>query len=165
MGKIYLTGDLAQIPTFADLGPDALDRALTLAAFRERLATRRGEIKGVLVNQGFLAGIGNAYADEILWQARLYPFRRRPSLGDEEIETLYAAMRAVLSSAIETLAERVGERIDLEVRDFLAVHGKASQPCPRCGTAISEVKKAGSATNFCRTCQPGLMVARGRRLL
>jgi formamidopyrimidine-DNA glycosylase len=158
MGKIYLTEDLSKVPTYADLGPEATDPELTLHAFRERLRRHHGEIKGVLTNQRFVAGIGNAYADEICWRAGIYPFRRRPSLGDEEIELLYAAMRDVLAEAIETLRERVGEDIHIEVRDFLAVHGKAGQPCPRCGSAISEVKRARRATHFCRSCQPGLMV-------
>jgi formamidopyrimidine-DNA glycosylase len=164
MGKVYLVATLDQVPTFAELGPEATDPALTLELFRERLRPRRGEIKGALVDQTFVAGIGNAYADEILWRAQIYPFRRRTSLGQEEIATLYDAMRAVLAEAIATLAVRVGEDIDKEVRDFLVVHGKPGQPCPRCGGTISEVKQAGSATHFCRTCQPGLMVAKGRRL-
>jgi formamidopyrimidine-DNA glycosylase len=158
MGKIYLTADLTQAPTFADLGPDALDTDLGLEGFQERLRRHRGEIKGILTNQGFVAGIGNAYADEICWRAGLYPFRRRPSLSDEEVEHLFTAMRAVLSEAIETLRERVGESIDREIRDFLGVHGKAGQPCPRCGGPVSSVTRQRRTTNFCRSCQPGLMV-------
>ena len=158
MGKLYLVQDLNKVPTFSDLGPEAIDPELTLDAFRGRLRRHRGEIKGVLTNQRFVAGLGNAYADEICWQAGIYPFRRRPSLADEEIAQLYAAMRDVLAEAIETLRERVGEDIHVEVRDFLAVHGKAGQPCPRCGSAISEVRRSRRATQFCRTCQPGLMV-------
>ena len=164
MGKVYLTHDLAQVPTFGDLGPEATDPALTLDGFRERLRPRRGEIKGVLVDQTFVAGIGNAYADEILWRAQIYPFRRRTSLSDEEVAALYEAIGTVLAEAIEILSMRVGEELDKEVRDFLAVHGKPGQPCPRCGGTISEVKQSGSATHFCRACQPGLMVAKGRKL-
>ena len=164
MGKIYLAGDLDQIPTLASLGPEANDPNLTLDLFKERLRPRRGEIKGVLVDQSFVAGIGNAYADEILWRAQIYPFRRRPSLSEDEIGALYQAMQAVLAEAIEVLAQRVGQQIDLEVRDFLAVHGKGDQACARCGGTISEVRRKGSATHFCRTCQPGLMVAKDRRL-
>lgn len=160
MGKVYLTRDLTQVPTFASLGPEANDPALTLEEFQRRLRTRRGEIKGVLIDQTFVAGIGNAYADEILWRARLYPFRRRSSLASEDVAALYHAMQAVLAEATATLLVRVGEQIDVEVRDFLAVHGKGGAPCPRCGSAISEVKRQGSATHFCRTCQPGVMVAR-----
>jgi formamidopyrimidine-DNA glycosylase len=158
MGKVYLTTDLDQIPTFSELGPEATDPELTLEAFCERLRRHTGEVKGTLTNQSFVAGIGNAYADEICWRARIYPFRRRPSLDDVETATLYAAMGSVLSEAIETLRARVGENIDVEVRDFLAVHGKAGQPCPRCSSPISSVTRQRRTTNFCRTCQPGLMV-------
>ena len=158
MGKVYLTANLTLVPTFADLGPEATDPELTLEVFCQRLRRYRGEIKGVLTNQTFVAGIGNAYADEICWRAGLYPFRRRPSLSGDEVARLYSAMRDVLAEAIETLRIRMGEAIDVQVRDFLAVHGKAGQPCPRCGSAISEVKRARRATHFCRTCQPGLMV-------
>jgi len=160
MGKVYLTDDLTQVPTFVSQGPEATDPDLTLEVFRQRLGRHRGEIKGVLTNQTFVAGIGNAYADEICWHAGLYPFRRRPSLTDDEVARLHSALRTVLAEAMETLRARVGEAIDVEVRDFLAVHGKAGQPCPRCGSPISEVKRARRATNFCRTCQPGLMMGR-----
>ncbi len=164
MGKVYLTLDLAQVPGFAEQGPDADDPGLTLELFRERLRRHPGEIKGILTNQAFVAGIGNAYADEICWCAGIYPFRRRASLGEEEVARLYDCMRAVLEKAIETLRERVGDAIDVEVRDFLAVHGKPGQPCPRCGAAISEVTREKRATQFCRHCQPGLLVSRDRRL-
>jgi formamidopyrimidine-DNA glycosylase len=131
--------------------------------FRERLRRHPGEIKGILANPRFVAGIGNAYADEICWRAGIYPFRRRPTLDEQEVERLYEAMRSVLAEAVETLRVRVGEDIDTEVRDFLAVHGKAGQACPRCGSTISEVKRERRATHFCRACQPGLMVDRKRR--
>ena len=160
MGKIYLTHDLSRIPTFDSLGPEATAAELTLDVFRHRLKQQRGEIKRVLTRQSFVAGIGNAYADEICWRAGIYPFRRRRSLSDDEVTQLYTAMREVLVIAIETLRERISDAIDKEVRDFLSVHGKAGQPCPRCGSAISEVKRERRATHFCRTCQPGLMVGR-----
>lgn len=160
MGKVYLTDDLDQIPTYADQGPEADDPALTLDLFRQRLRRHPGEIKWILTSQRFVSGIGNAYADEILWRAGIYPFRRRPSLSEDEIAGLYRAMRDVLAEALETLRERVGADIDVEIRDFLAVHGKEGEPCPRCGSTISEVKRERRATHFCRTCQPGLMLRR-----
>ena len=164
MGKLYLTAGLDQIPTFSELGPEALDPALTLEAFRDRLRRHHGEIKGILTNQRFVAGIGNAYADEICWHAGIYPFRRRPGLSDDEVAQLRAAVVKVLNDAISTLRERVGAAIDVEVRDFLAVHGKAGQPCPQCATEISKVTRQRKTTNFCRTCQPGLMVGGPQRL-
>ena len=161
MGKVYLTQDENQAPTFATQGPEATDPALTLDIFLQRSRRYTGEIKGILTNQEFVAGIGNAYADEICWAAQLYPFRRRASLTAEEFERLYGAMGAVLTQAIATLRTRVGDAIDVEVRDFLAVHGKPGAPCPRCGGPISEVKRERRATHFCRACQPGLLVGSG----
>jgi formamidopyrimidine-DNA glycosylase len=158
MGKVYLTDDLARVPGFADLGPEALDPDLTLELFRERLRKYQGEIKGVLSRQSFVAGIGSAYADEICWRAGVYPFRKRPRLSEEEIERLYEAMREVLNQAIITLRERVGADIHLEIRDFLKVHGRGGQLCPRCGTTISEIKARQRLTNFCRQCQPGSLI-------
>ena len=160
MGKLYLTRDLDQVPTLDSLGPDAIDPGLTLEMFQQRLKRHRGEIKGILTNQSFVAGIGNAYADEICWRAGLYPFRRRPDMDQEEITRLYEAMRTVLSDAIAILRQRVGDEIHIEIRDFLAVHGQTDAPCPRCDTAISKVTRARRTTNFCRTCQPGLMIGR-----
>lgn len=160
MGKVYLTAQVEQVPAFSGQGPEATDPTLSLDAFRQRLRRHNGEIKGILTNQTFLAGIGNAYADEICWQAGLYPFRRRASLSDDEVSRLFDAMRLTLCQAIETLRLRVGDDIDVEVRDFLAVHGKSGEACPRCGSPISEVTRERRATHFCRTCQPGLLVGR-----
>jgi formamidopyrimidine-DNA glycosylase len=153
MGQIYLTADLSTIPGWTEMGPEPLD--LALEEFRERLRPHRGEIKGVLTRGKAVAGIGNAYADEICFAARIHPYRKRTSLDEQEIERLYEATQSVLREAIATLRERVGTAVHREVRDFLAVHGKGGQPCPACGTAISEIKAQGRLTNFCRTCQPG----------
>jgi len=158
MGKLYVTDDLNQVPGLADLGPDALDPELTLERFVERIRPYRGEIKGVLTRQAFVAGIGNAYSDEICWQARVYPFRKRTALSTTEIEQVYSAMSAVLIEAIDILRQRVGADIHVEIRDFLAVHGKGGQPCPRCGTHISQLKGQGYYANFCRSCQPGTLI-------
>jgi formamidopyrimidine-DNA glycosylase len=119
---------------------------------------QRGEIKTVLTTQTFVAGIGNAYADEILWRAKLYPFRRRSTLSETDALKLYSAMRTALNEAITTLQQHASNTERGEQRGFLAVHGKGGQPCPRCGTTISSVKRARRTTEFCRTCQPGLLV-------
>ena len=157
MGKVYLTRDLALVPGYAEMGPDALDPDLTATVFVERLRRHRGEIKGILTRGTFVAGIGNAYADEILYWAGIYPFRKRPSLSQDGQLALYEAMRYVLDEAIDIVRERMGERIDVKVRDFLRVHNKKGAPCPRCGHPISEIKVGKRATNFCRHCQPGSM--------
>lgn len=156
MGQIYLTEDLRAVPTFAEMGPEALE--VSLDEFRRRLRTFRGEIKGILVNARFLAGIGNAYADEILWQARLHPYRKRPSLSPDEAAGLYTAMRSVLTESIEKVRKVMGEEIQLKPRDFFAVHMRAGEPCPRCGTSISAVTANQRITNFCRSCQPGGLI-------
>ena len=158
MGKLYLTPALELVPTFSSQGPEALAPELTPEAFSERLNRHRGEIKGVLTNQSFVAGIGSAYSDEILFHAGVYPFRKRPSLTSEEVRRLYEAMHGVLESAIATLRQRMGSNIHVEIRDFLQVHGRGGEPCPRCGNAISKVRVRRRLTNFCRACQPGLLV-------
>jgi formamidopyrimidine-DNA glycosylase len=153
MGQVYLTADLAAIPGWDEMGPEPF--GLTLVDFKEQLRPHRGEIKSVLTRGRAVAGIGNAYADEICFAARIHPYRKRTSLTAEEISRLYEAMQSVLRHAIATLRERVGTEIQREIRDFLAVHGKGGQPCPACGTPISEIKAGGRLTDFCRTCQPG----------
>lgn len=156
MGQLYLTDDLDAIPTFAEMGPDALD--ITLAAFHRRLRPFRGEIKGILIRAPFVSGIGNAYADEILWHARLHPYRKRTSLTTTEIDQLYEAMRTTLLEATVKVRAEMGEDIHLKPRDFFAVHMRAGQPCPRCSTTISAVTANQRITNFCRTCQPGGLI-------
>ncbi len=158
MGQVYLTSQLASVPGFAAQGPDATDPALTLEVFVERLRPFRGEIKGVLTRQECVAGIGNAYADEILFHAGISPFRKRTKLSSQEVTRLYSAMRHVLEDAIVTLRGRVGSAIEVEVRDFLQVHGRGGQPCPRCGRPISELTARQRITSFCRGCQPGTLV-------
>jgi len=157
MGKIYLqpAGVDRPVPGLGepDQGPDADDPALTLEVWRERIRRHPGELKNLLRNQAFVAGIGNAYSDEILHAARLLPFRKRASLASEEVDTLYEAMRTTLSGAIEVLKTRVPPTFERQVRDFLAVHDKGGQPCPRCGTKITEVRAGGFITSFCRGCQ------------
>lgn len=156
MGQLYLARDLDSIPGFAGMGPEALD--ITLPEFRERLKPYRGEIKGVLTRSEFVAGIGNAYADEILWEARLHPYRKRTSLSPGEVERLYEAMRATLLNAIERVRLQMGEAIDQEPREFMAIHMKTGQPCPRCGAPVSVISANQRITNFCRNCQPGGLI-------
>lgn len=157
MGKVYLlpAGLDRSVPGLADteLGPDADDPALTLDVWRQRMRRHPGELKNLLKNQGFIAGVGNAYSDEILHAARLLPFRKRSDLAPEEIDALHAATKSTLAEAIEVLRRRVPPTFEKQVRDFLAVHDKGGTACPRCGTKISEVKPGGFVTSFCRGCQ------------
>jgi formamidopyrimidine-DNA glycosylase len=157
MGKVYLlpAGVDRQVPGLTDdeMGPDADDPALTLDVWRTRIRRHPGELKNLLKNQSFVAGIGNAYSDEVLHAARLLPFRKRTTLAPEEVDALHAATRTTLATAIDVLRERVPPTFEKQVRDFLAVHDKGGTPCPRCGTKISEVKPGGFVTSFCRGCQ------------
>ena len=137
----------------AEQGPDADDPSLTLDAWRDRIRRHPGELKSLLRNQAFIAGIGNAYSDEILHAAKLSPFRRRSSLAPEEIDGLYEATGRTLAHAIEILRERVPPTFEKQVRDFLAVHLRGGEPCPRCGTRLSEVSSRSEATTWCRGCQ------------
>jgi formamidopyrimidine-DNA glycosylase len=157
MGKVYLVpaGVSRAVPGLTDeeLGPDADDPGLTLEAWRARIRRHPGELKNLLKNQAFVAGIGNAYSDEILHAAGLLPFRKRSTLATEEIDALYEATRTTLAHAIDVLRVRVPPTFEKQARDWLAVHDKGGQPCPRCGTRISEVKPGGFVTSFCRGCQ------------
>jgi formamidopyrimidine-DNA glycosylase len=156
MGKVYLlpAGVDRVVPGLdADLGPDADDPALTPEVWRTRIRRHPGELKALLRNQAFVAGIGNAYSDEILHAARLSPFRKRASLAPEEVDALHLATQSTLAHAIGILRERVPPIFETQVRGFLAVHLREGQPCPRCGTRISQVSSRGEATSYCRGCQ------------
>jgi formamidopyrimidine-DNA glycosylase len=157
MGKVYLqpVGVDRPVPGLgeSEQGPDADDPGLTLDVWRERIRKHPGELKNLLRNQAFVAGIGNAYSDEILHAARLLPFRKRSSLAAEEVDALYEGTRTTLGNAIEVLKQRVPPTFERQVRDFLAVHDKGGQACPRCGTRITEVRAGGFITSFCRGCQ------------
>ena len=157
LGKLYLVPPdaLDSIPGWTEMGPDADDPALTLDAFRQRIRRHPGELKSLLRNPKFVAGIGNAYSDEILWTARLAPFRRRATLKPEQIDDLYAAMRTVLQDAVTRLRVLVPPDIQEQHREFLKGHLRGGQPCPRCGRELRQVG-GSEATTFCRTCQPPL---------
>lgn len=155
MGKLYLlpAGVDRPVAGWNEQGPDADDPALTLEEWRQRITRHSGELKNLLRNQAFVAGIGNAYSDEILWAARLAPFRARASLAQNEVDALYAATGEVLAWTIEQLRELVPPRLEVEQRGFLRVHMKGGSACPRCGSTISEIKAGGFVTNWCRACQ------------
>ena len=157
MGKVYLlpAGIDREIPGGGpdDFGPEADDPKLTPEVWRARIRRHPGELKNLLKNQEFVAGIGNAYSDEILFAARLLPFRKRSTLGPEEIDELHVAMRRVLPEATAILRDRVPPTFETQVRDFLAVHNKGGQACPRCGGKITQVSPGGFITSYCRGCQ------------
>ena len=157
MGKVYLLPQGVTRPVAAlddaEQGPDADSPELTLEVWRQRIRRHPGELKSLLRNQAFVAGIGNAYSDEILHAAKLSPFRRRSTLAPEEIDALYDATRATLARAIDVLEAQVPPTFEKQVRDFLAVHRRGGEACPRCGTRLSEVSSRSEATTWCRSCQ------------
>ena len=156
LGKVYLVAPdrLGDVPGWDEMGPDADDPSLTLEAFRARIRRHPGELKSLLRNPRFVAGIGNAYSDEILWEARLHPLRRRSTLSTDEIDSLFAAMRTVLAEAIEKLRQVVPPHIETQHREFLRVHLRGGDPCPRCERPLRQIGPTDRATTFCRTCQP-----------
>jgi formamidopyrimidine-DNA glycosylase len=155
MGKVYLlpAGVDREVAGWRMLGPEADDAALDLATWQARIRRHNGELHNLLKNQEFVAGIGNAYSDEVLWAARVAPFRKRSSLAPEESEQLWRASRAVMSWAVGELQRRVPPTFERQARDFLRVHLKGGQPCPRCGSTLSEVSPGGFTTTWCRSCQ------------
>ena len=159
MGQIYYlsTDRISEITRVADQGPDVLDEPMKIPDFRSSLKQFRGEIKGVLTRGQLVAGIGNAYADEVLWDAGIYPFRKVSTLSVEEVERLHASVYRVPSDAVATLRSIFGTDHPRKERKFLNIHGKAGQACPTCGSTISSVKSRQRDTNFCRSCQPGTL--------
>jgi formamidopyrimidine-DNA glycosylase len=156
MGQLYLAHSRSDVPGFDQLGPEPLE--ISLDDFRRQLKWATGEIKGVMTRSKVIAGIGNAYADEILWQAHLHPYRKRTSLSDDEIERLFHAMQDTLTDCVSKVRLEMGDNIHLKPRDFFSIHMRGGEPCPRCGTAISTITANQRITNFCRACQPGGLI-------
>jgi formamidopyrimidine-DNA glycosylase len=161
---VYCVGDPAEVPGVARLGPDPLDPAFTAEAFAAALAGERRQLKGVLRDQAVMAGIGNAYSDEILHAARMSPFRLAASLTPDEAAALHAAVTGTLREAVERSRGLGAARLKAEKRSGLRVHGRAGQPCPVCGDTIREVSFSDSALQYCPTCQTGGKPLADRRL-
>jgi formamidopyrimidine-DNA glycosylase len=155
MGKIYLARESQEndIPGYRDLGVDLLSDAFDLPLFRKLIAKRREQVRQFLLDKSTLASIGNAYADEILFAAHVHPKTFCKDLSPNDVETLYRALRDTLDHAIAEIRAR-GKSIDVKVRDFLSVRGKAHGPCPRCGTTLRTVRVGRADAYFCPTCQP-----------
>jgi formamidopyrimidine-DNA glycosylase len=154
MGRLYWVADLDEVPGWAQLGPEAdAVKDEDLEAFRKRLRRYRDEVKDLLRNQEFVAGVGNAYSDEILWEAQLLPLRRRSSLKPDEEEALYRAIPTVLGRAVEAILANPDYDESKQDRSFMAVHMKGGKSCPRCGHRISQLGSNREPVNFCRGCQ------------
>lgn len=158
-GRLHLTD--APDAVVGDLGPEPLADDFTLAAFTERLRRRHGRLKPLLLNQQFLAGLGNIYADEALFAARLHPERRADALSDDEIAALYHAVRRVLRQGIENQGTTLDDGGYRDARgeagrnqEHLYVYGRTGQPCDECGAAIQRVVLNSRSAHFCPHCQP-----------
>jgi formamidopyrimidine-DNA glycosylase len=142
---------------FAGHGPEPLSASFTLRAFRARLKGRHGRLKSLLLDQAFVAGIGNIYADEALWRARLHPLRRATSLGPASEARLYRAVRSVLAEAIERRGASIDDYTapdgDGSMQEHLAVYQRAGEPCLRCGRPVRRIVVGQRATHYCSWCQ------------
>jgi formamidopyrimidine-DNA glycosylase len=158
-GRIVLTANPDDV--LGDLGPEPLADDFTAARLGELLARRRGRIKPLLLDQRFLAGLGNIYASEALWRAFVHPLRRANSLSPAEVRRLHGAIRSVLRAAIAeggtTLTDAAYQQADGQPGEFarrLAVYGRKGEPCPRCGAEIERIKVGQRSTYLCPRCQP-----------
>jgi formamidopyrimidine-DNA glycosylase len=148
---VYLVRDVQDVPGIARLGPDAL--ALTEPELAELLGRQRTQLKGTLTDQAVLAGIGNAYSDEILHVARLSPFKIAAKLTDDEVIRLHAAVQSVLLDAVERSVGQRAATLKSEKRSGLRVHARAGLPCPVCGDTVRSISFADKHFEYCPTCQ------------
>ena len=162
---LYVVRDPHDVPGIATLGPDPLDESFTIDVLGGILQKAgRAQVKGVLRHQGTIAGIGNAYSDELLHAARMSPFKPANSLDDTELQTLYDAIRTVIGDAVERSRGLHASELKGEKKSHLAVHGQTGKPCPVCGDIVREVSFADSSLQYCATCQTGGKPLADRRL-
>jgi formamidopyrimidine-DNA glycosylase len=161
---VYVVRTPFDVPGIARLGPDPLAPGFDVAALADLLRDSRHQLKKVLRDQSVLAGVGNAYSDEVLHAARMSPYRLAGSLGEEEVATLHAALISVLSDAVERSRGLAAGLLKAEKKTAMRVHGRAGQPCPVCGDTVREVSFADSALQYCPTCQTGGKPLADRRL-
>lgn len=157
-GRLHLTDDPSEV--LGELGPEPLSDEFTTERFERMLEGRRGRIKPLLLNQRFLAGLGNIYTDEALWRARIHPLRQAGTLSSAEVQVLHASIQAVLQAAIAsggtTLQDAAYQQLDGQSGEFaprLAAYGRSGQPCLRCGRTIERISVAQRGTHFCPRCQ------------
>jgi len=159
---VYLVTDPRQVPGIARLGPDALD--VSREEFGALLGGHSERIKNLIVDQKWLAGVGNAYSDEILHTARLSPYTVAGRLTEEKADALYAALRSVLTDAVERSVGQGAASLKGEKRSGLRVHARTGLPCPVCGDTVREVSFADRSFQYCPTCQTGGKPLADRRL-
>jgi len=153
---VYVVRSPQDVEGIARLGPDPLADDFTEEKLQEILAAAgRAQIKGVLRYQSTIAGIGNAYSDELLHAAKMSPFKPASSLDADDVSTLYRAIRSVLGDAVERSRGLAASELKGEKKSHLAVHGRTGQACPVCGDTVREVSFADSSLQYCPTCQTG----------
>lgn len=161
---VYVARDPMDVPGIARLGPDPLDPGFTRDAFAALLAGRRTQIKGLLRDQGLIAGIGNAYSDEILHAAKMSPYAPAANLDDADIDRLYDAMQQTLCEAIDEAAGKPPADLKDAKRRGMQVHARRGEACPVCGDTVRSVFFADGSLEYCPTCQTGGKVLADRRL-
>ena len=162
---IYLVRDPAEVPGIARLGPDPLDDAFTIDVLEAILQKAgRAQVKGVLRDQGNIAGIGNAYSDELLHAAKISPFAPASGIESERLQALYDAIKNVLGDAVERSRGLAAADLKGEKKSNMSVHGRTGLPCPVCGDVVREVSFADSSLQYCATCQTGGKPLADRRL-
>jgi len=151
--RIHVVRAAQEVPAIAAAGIEPTDRAFTAEKLAELLNQRR-QLKKLLTEQSRIAGIGTAYADEILFDAKLSPIKYGTTLEPDEIERLHDSIQRVLAHAIEQIrAKAGGAALTPHIRDFVQVYKKTDQPCPNCGTKIAEIRYAQTKTYYCPSCQ------------
>ncbi|MGW2305894.1 Fpg/Nei family DNA glycosylase [Streptomyces sp. NPDC001809] len=161
---VYVVRDPREVPGVARLGPDPLAEDFGPEEFAALLAGERRQIKGALRDQSLIAGIGNAYSDEILHAAKMSPFKPTRNLTPAETASLYTAMRTTLHEAVVRSHGLAAGRLKAEKKSGLRVHGRTGEPCPVCGDTIREVSFSDSSLQYCPTCQTGGTPLADRRL-
>jgi len=161
---VYAVRDPADVPGIARLGPDPLDAGFTRETLAGLLAGRRTQIKGVLRDQSIIAGIGNAYSDEILHAAQMSPYALAATLDDADVDRLHEALRATIAEAVVAASGKPPADLKDAKRRGMAVHGRRGQACPVCGDEVRSVFFADNSLEYCPTCQTGGKILADRRL-
>ena len=151
----YIVNDPSTVPGIASLGPDPMADSFTLEQFAAIAASHRMQVKGMLRDQSILAGVGNAYSDEVLHVAKLSPFAIAAKLDASEVERLYAALRGTLATAVAAASGKPAKELKDAKRAGMRVHGRTGETCPECGDTVREVSFADSSLQYCATCQTG----------
>jgi formamidopyrimidine-DNA glycosylase len=160
----YIVRNPLEVPGIARLGPDPMAEEFTEADFAALLVGRRTQVKGLLKDQGFLAGVGNAYSDEVLHVARLSPFALASTLDGEQVSRLYDALRDTLAGAVGAASGKPAKELKDAKRAGMRVHGRTGEACPVCGDVVREVSFADSSLQYCATCQTGGKPLADRRM-